>query len=206
MSRRTVATNVTEHLPRGNCFICGHEHSVRADGYIRRHRAAMYCGQYEDEHDHNLCVRRYGPAIAAYVRSPGRTAACLGSGMPPESVQATWNIMVMASDHTWSTHFAHPNRAPVTSSGSIWNHSSNAISAMHFPVDAADEWAEGPIVWRTVCAPLDDQAPGSVLIAFLCFEDPPRNDLAGVRCSACRRWANTTRRWYRYNNPADNSA
>jgi hypothetical protein len=109
----------------------------------------------------------------------------------------TWQVQVREPGRAcdYSVHLGHPSRPLDTDQPGIYVAAhQHAIMAEHFPVGAADVWADGIVAWRLVCTPRRKPLTDDVMSAFDCHEDPPSWELGGVTCSACRRWAHVVRR------------
>lgn len=108
----------------------------------------------------------------------------------------TWQVQVRDESKRfhYSVHLGHPTRVPETDQPGIYMAPHDHVTmAQHFPIGAADVWAEGVPGWRLVCCPRRKPVV-DVLSAFACLDDPPVNELGGVTCTDCRRWAHQVRR------------
>lgn len=110
----------------------------------------------------------------------------------------TWTIQTRERDQRYGfgLHLGHPTRWPQTDQPGIYMApQTDAIMAMHFPVTAADVWAEGPPGWRLACAPRRRPLT-DVLSAMLCYDE--LCDVGRLTCLACRRWAHSSSSRHRH--------
>lgn len=121
----------------------------------------------------------------------------------------TWKVQVRGASQQFAyvVHLAHPSREPQTDQTGIYiAPHRDAILAQHFPVGAADAWAEGVPSWRLVCAPRRKPLTDDVISAFVCYDDPPGWNVGSVTCASCRRWAHVVRRHRHASAPARTEA
>lgn len=180
--------------PRGVCSACGREHVMRQDGTIAAHAAGYYCGQVAGEHNHALCVAKYGAAIVAN-NPTGARVYCPGSGRLPERLEPVWDVQVAKPKyHGYELHFGFPSRTPFTTIDGIYMPARDHIMSTYFPGEALDAELEGPIHWELVCRRGEYIADKLILGCHRASQYTFGISIQALTCTACRFWAHTSPR------------